>query len=147
MKNSLKVLSLLLIIFILPACLTLRGLDKAKKNYNDGKYSAVTKIEIDCKKKDAGCNQLYLLKGNACYKLAKEGKGNTKGFYFCASANLETGINMTTSWEGNDRAQNYTNLSDSLKELQDLNSGEAASNATEKLYAAATQSPPDTCHS
>jgi hypothetical protein len=94
-------------------------------------------MDIDCDAGDDRCNQMHLLKGDACYVLgrraeAAEQDSTARVRFECAETHLGTGIEKTEAnaadWTvaGKDRTQWYTNRAESLRQLQDLQSGNAA---------------------
>lgn len=136
MKRNIQFMVVFLFVLILSACATIKPLDSAKKDYNNKRYAKVANIKISCKDSDEGCNQLYLLKGNACYLLAKEGTNPQQNFD-CAITQLDKGIQITKQWKFDkfdlNKAQTYENLCESLREKQDMNKGEVAKKITERL--------------
>jgi hypothetical protein len=92
---------------------TLKPLKEAKELAAQADYQALATIEIKCKASCEGCNQLHLLKGDACYRLAKAGTAPEK-HYACAASHLAKGIEMTQFWQMEtfdlNRQQTYTNL-------------------------------------
>jgi hypothetical protein len=128
-RHSFFLVSLFLsvIIFLTPGCLTWQ-LRNAKKNYDQGKYAVLAKEKFECAEKDAGCNQLYLLKGDACYRC---------GDFACAAENLEKGIAMTKEWSfvksADDPVRWRGNLCESLRRLRDLKSGNEAAQCNARL--------------
>lgn len=92
--------TVLLIISVVSGCATIT-LKKFKKLQADEDYQTLAEKEIKCKKDKDGCNQLYLIKGDACFILAKK-EGNSAKHYSshlqCAIDNLSTGIKATGDW-------------------------------------------------
>ena len=120
---------LLSVAFLFSGCSTLKELKEAKADAAAGKYQELAAREVACKPTAAGCNQLHLIKGDACFRLAKEGV-NPENHYACAVEHLEKGIELTKTWQSGEldlnRAQTYENLLESLRNLQDLQRGTAA---------------------
>jgi hypothetical protein len=122
---------------LLTACPpTLNQLKETKAHYGREDYEWIAEQTISCRPSDQGCNQLYLMKGDACYRLAKE--GNLPEVHFaCAADHLDRGIRYTSNWqiEGLDlnRALTYVNLCESLRELQDMSKGTQAEQMTRRL--------------
>lgn len=140
MKKSAYLSSLLfLVLFLLYGCGTMGQLDDAKKHWAKKDYDWIAKQEVTCGASDDGCNQLHLIKGDACYQLAKSGK-DAKTNYECAMTQLGTGVEQTGDWKIDDlnlnRAQTYENLCESIRNLQDLSAGAAAEELTKKLVVA-----------
>lgn len=115
---------------------TLTELKQAKEYHQKGEYQRVAGMELSCGATDEGCNQLHLVKGDACFRLAKGGDVPKKN-YECAVSDLKQGIAMTTQWTAGDftlpRAQSYENLCESLRNLQDMETGAGADNITREL--------------
>ncbi len=111
---------------------TVRSLDKAKDLSGKGDYASVAGLKIDCDASCDGCNQLHLLKGDACYRLAKNGQEPMKQ-YQCAATELADGIQMTSQWQNLSRRQTYTNLCEALRSLRDLSSGQQADGINNQL--------------
>lgn len=135
--KSYRTIFLLVLSLLLFSCSsTLTGLKEAKEYHRKGEYKLAAGMELSCGAADEGCNQLHLIKGDACFRLAKGGD-SPKMNYECAVAGLKQGIAMTTQWTSGDfvlpRAQSYENLCESLKGLQDLEKGAAAENITREL--------------
>ncbi|MDX1810362.1 MAG: hypothetical protein R3240_00320 [Gammaproteobacteria bacterium] len=135
MKRTIQALTLLLVAVALVACGTTGDLNKMKKDYNNGDFAKVISREVKCKDDDKGCNQIHLLRGNACYQLGKKEK--TTKYYDCAITHLEKGIKLTSDWDMGkfnlNRDQNYINLCESIRERQDLSKGEEAEQYTRRL--------------
>jgi hypothetical protein len=94
-------------------CATTKELDNAKALQKAEKYEQLAALTIKCTDKDEGCNQLHLLKGDACFRLAKQTTDDTakQSWLDCAVTELATGIRMTQDWKIGqiDRAQYYEN--------------------------------------
>lgn len=124
----------------LVACGSVGRLGKFKAHWNEKDYAWIAEQEVACTASEEGCNQLHLLKGDACFRLAKQGI-EARTHYACAATHLETGIQQTTDWrlEGLDlnRAQTSENLCEALREWQDLEQGDAAEGITRRRLAAA----------
>ena len=137
-----SLLTLFLILFLLGCSSTLRQLDSMKEDYHRGNFTAIAAQEVDCRPGDEGCNQVRLIRGDACYRLAKQGV-EKKEHYACAAQELQAGIRQTESWDDLafdlSRAALYANLCESLRNLQDLQAGEAAGATGDKLLAAARE--------
>jgi hypothetical protein len=123
---------LLTVTFLLGGCCALdtqRSLDHAKQLAQKQDYAAIAAMKVSCEESCEGCNQLHLLKGDACYRLAKQGQEAAKN-YSCAAAELSTGIQQTKQWQMQsfnlNRPQNYENLCESLRNGRDLSKGSEA---------------------
>jgi hypothetical protein len=135
-RNTHFVITFILSLVLLNGCGTVSQLSTLKEHWGKEDNEWIAKQEITCKPADNGCSQLHLIQGDACYRLAKAGK-DAKIHYECAVKHLETGIAQTKDWklDGLDlnRAQTYENLCESVRNLQDLESGAAADQLTKKL--------------
>ncbi len=118
------------------ACGSISELKNLKSEHEKGHYETIVKTDIKCKASDKACNQLHLIKGDACYRLGKQGKEPIKHFD-CAIVHLDKGIKLTSKWKLGDlnlkQDQTYENLSESLRERQDLSKGSEAENFTRRL--------------
>ncbi|MFY9269852.1 MAG: hypothetical protein WAO55_08925 [Candidatus Manganitrophaceae bacterium] len=115
---------------------SLSQLKEMKKDWKEGDYASVAAEKVLCKPSIDGCNQLHLMKGDACFRMAKQGV-EPRRHYQCAADHLEEGIHQTREWrlEGLDlnRPQTYENLSESLRQWQDMEKGAEADLLTERL--------------
>ena len=123
---------------VLAACgtSTLRHLDEDKVSSGKKDFVALAQQDISCKPTDSGCNQRHLIKGDACFRLAKQADG-TKDRFLCAVDHLGLGIQQTSNWrEGEidlNRAQTHENLLESLRLLQDMERGQEATARARQL--------------
>lgn len=112
-------------------------------------YGWIAVQTVTCDKRADLCGQLHLIKGDACFHLASEGTTPADNFA-CAADELEKGLALTRSWNDVRVHRRYQEiLCESLKYLQDLQSGEAAAQtlvrfaaAAEALYRLAPESVP-----
>lgn len=146
MPNRLSTLLLAsaLVVALLCAGCGPRALKTMKDAHQQGRYAEVADRAVDCDAGDDRCNQMHLLKGDACYVLgrraeAAEQDSTARVRFECAETHLGTGIEQTEAnaadWTvaGKDRTQWYTNRAESLRQLQDLQSGDAARTLSKKL--------------
>jgi hypothetical protein len=137
-RYLLSFLLLLLTLILVSGCCTgtVRELGKAKEHAKSGDFAWIAAQDVKCKETCEGCNQLHLLKGDACYQLAKQGQEPLKQ-YPCAAQHLETGISMTKQWQMEsfnlNRPQTYVNLCESLRNWRDLLAGAEADAINERL--------------
>lgn len=121
---------------------SLKELETFKQRSSAGNYEWIAAQPVLCEPGDEGCNQLHLIKGDACFQLAK-GSTDAAKHYQCAADELELGIHQTTQWKQGDlnlnRAQNYENRCESLRNLQDLQKGDAGKATGERFLAAAEE--------
>ena len=131
--NCLALFVLILSLVVINGCCTstIRELGNVKEHASSGDFAWIAAQDIKCKETCDGCDQLHLLKGDACYRLAKEGK-EPLNHYQCSAQYLETGIGMTKQWNLN-RPQTYANLCESLRNWRDLLTGGAADTINERL--------------
>lgn len=134
-KRLLVIVGIGIVFFLLNGC-TVSDLSRAKDHVQKKDFEWIAGQAYDCAPSDEGCNQLHLIKGDACYRLAKENKEAKKN-YECAVRELDSGIKQTSRWafDGLDlnRAQTYENLCESIRNLQDMERGAAAEALTRKL--------------
>lgn len=109
-----------LLLFVLAGCPSiLSKVDKFKSLHQDGRFEQLAAMEVSCDAGDQGCNQLHLLKGDACFRLAKN-PADTAGRpsnLECAAEELTTGIKTTRDWNkvSIDRAQVYENACEAAR--------------------------------
>ena len=104
---------------------------------------------IACRRPSDGCGQLHLIKGEACFRLAKMDREPGVN-YACAADELEKGLALKLSWEvAGGQLQYRENLCESLRHLHGWQSGKAAEatpdrllNAAKALYQLAPESVP-----
>lgn len=115
-------------LLMLVACKTISVIDKTKELHAAGEYDKVAKTDINCNSGDKGCNQLHLLKGDACFRLAKSAASNEvkEAEYTCAVNSIFTGIDMTGSWEevNTSRDQFYENGLEAARMRADFSNGQ-----------------------
>lgn len=122
---------------ILTACGTVGELKTAKESAAKGEYGKLAATPVSCKPADDGCNQLHLIRGDACYRLAKQGD-DKPGHYRCAADELELGIQQTKDWKDIEAlgkpAVYYENYCESLRMVRDQqNSNDASAPWNQKL--------------
>ena len=136
MKQLFQLSCCLILISILAACGTTKEVGDIKEHHAKGHFLKAATTEITCKDSDEGCNQLHLVKGDSCYRLAKDGM-KPERFFDCAIKHLDKGIALTKKWKIGDldlkRDQQYENLCESLRERQDMSKGAEAENYTKQL--------------
>jgi hypothetical protein len=125
----------LIIVLVLTGCAT-KQLSSFKKHAGQGDYLWIADQQIECEKPSEVCGQLHLIKGDACFRLAKADA--TSGRYACAADGLETGLALNPAWKGPaEQRQFQENLCESLRNLQDQQSGEKAQKTLDRLVRAA----------
>lgn len=130
------------------SCATMQ-LNTFQKHAAQGDDAWIAAQEVNCEKASDVCGQLHLIKGNACFRLAKAGTAPADN-YACAADELAQGLALKQSWKdpaAHRRFQEY--LCESLSNLQDLQSGATAektlvrlTNAAEALHRIAPGSVP-----
>ncbi len=109
----------------------LKPLKQVKEDWHDKKYETIVTQEKDlaCQESEEGCNQIHLIIGDACFKMAQ---------YPCAAIHLDTGIQQTKTWKFDDlefpRTQAYVNLFESLWAIQKTKTGDEAHQIMIKLF-------------
>jgi hypothetical protein len=92
-----------------------------KSKFGDGDYLWIASQKIWCWKFMEGCNQLHLIKKNACYSLAESGVGPDVKYkyYDCAVREIEKGIEYTTDWSlpSLNRVQSFVKIDESLSNI------------------------------
>jgi hypothetical protein len=134
---------LVLTVLLVCGCAT-RQLKNFKEAAAENNWQEIAGAKVDCKADDEACNQLHLLKGDACYRLAKQNTDSLKN-YQCAAEQLEQGIHLTTDWATAEavvgkRAQYFENWCESLRLLRsEQTSTAAATPYNQKLHACARE--------
>jgi hypothetical protein len=146
-RGSRRVLAGLLAAALLLAGCGLKALDAMKDAHRQGRFAEVAVMAVDCTPDDDRCNQMHLLKGDACYRRGRRAEANAadstaEARFRCAARHLGTGIRQTEAvgaadWAvaGGDRRQWYTNRAESLRQLQDLQVGDSARAVSRRLLA------------
>lgn len=124
-------------------------LGEFKKRAANGDHAWVAAQTIACKKASDRCGQLHLIKGDACFRLAKAGTSPEVNFN-CAADELSMGLELRPSWsDATAHRQFQENLCESLRNLakpEDRNTSGPAINrlveAAERLYRLAPESVP-----
>jgi hypothetical protein len=102
-----------------------------------GDHEWIAAQTITCPTPSNGCAQLYLVKGDACFHLAKTGRNPAVNFT-CAADELSQGIALKPSWEAAGVQLAYQeDLCESLISLQALQTGETAKQTRGRLMDAA----------
>jgi hypothetical protein len=112
--------SVILVIVVLAAgCQSGRQLSHWKTDAAAGRYTTIAAEEVTCTQGDRGCNQIHLIKGDACFRLAA---GGDSGHWDCAIQHLGLGIDMTggTTTEMGSTQPSYENLLEALRQRRDL---------------------------
>ena len=125
---------------------TIKELKSVKELHDKGEFQQLANRPINCDLAKEGCNQIHLVKADACYRLAKKAESEDNGAvaksnYQCAASNFEPGIHATKDWpaEIGARAQYYENWCESLRQWQDSESGVKADSLTQVLSTTAKE--------
>ncbi|PPC89547.1 MAG: hypothetical protein CTY34_11030 [Methylobacter sp.] len=123
--------SMILLAALLASCTSLRQLDDFKELAAKAEYGKIANTPVDCKAEDDGCNQSHLIKGDACYRLAKANTDPAPN-YLCAATELEQGIQQTGDWKSLEPVLGkpelyYENFCESLRMVRDSQTSNAAS--------------------
>jgi hypothetical protein len=129
-------LALVAFLLVLTACGTTSQLSQFKKHWDKQEFSWIAEQKVTCTASDEGCNQLHLIKGDACYRLAKQGQASVQN-YDCAATHLGLGIEQTQQWQMEkfnlNRPQTYENLCEALRDWRDLEKGSKAEQINQGL--------------
>jgi len=143
-----RIICIVALTCLLAGC-TAMQLSEFKKRAADGDYAWVAAQTITCRKASDRCGQLHLIKGDACFRLAKAGTAPEVNFN-CAADELSMGLKLRPSWsDAATHRQFQENLCESLRNLanpEDRNPSGPAINrlmeAAVKLYRLAPESVP-----
>lgn len=97
---------------------------KARNLHRDGRFEQLAAMEVTCAAADEGCNQLHLLKGDACFRAAKTlaDRDTRRSALGCAADELTTAIEQTKAWGKVlvDRSRVYENACEAARLRADL---------------------------
>lgn len=114
-----------------------RQLNAFRNRAADRDYGWIAAQAVTCEQASDVCGQLHLIKGDACFRLAKADTTPLEN-YTCAAAELEKGLAFNRSWsEAAVQLQFQENLCESLRNLYDLQSGAPAAQTLERFIDAA----------
>lgn len=120
MRNrALRAIVILIIIAWVVGCApTVREVADSKRAADAGDYQTLASREVTCVPSDRGCNQVHLIKGDACFRLATAGD---PGRWDCAIEHLALGLDMTqgTTTEMGATQPYYENLLEALRQRRD----------------------------
>lgn len=114
-----------ILFFVLAGCLSIPAkVDKFKKLHHGGRFEELTAMDVSCDADAEGCNQLHLIKGDACFRLAKTSTdmGIRRSNLNCAAGELTMGIELTKAWEdiSIDRTRVYENACEAARLCADF---------------------------
>lgn len=102
-----------------------------------GDHEWIAAKAITCRKPSDACGRLHLIKGDACFQLAKMGRDPAVTFA-CAADELKKGLTLKQSWDdAGVQLQYQENLCESLRSLQGYQSGKPAEQTSGRLLDAA----------
>jgi hypothetical protein len=116
----------LLALLLVAGCATGRQVSDFKELGATGDYRAIATQEVQCDAGERGCEQLHLIKGDACYRLARQGEA---GYYDCAIRELSTGLDEVegTAIAAGSTGPYWENLMEALRQRRDLAGSRAES--------------------
>lgn len=128
---------------LLSSCATLKELDEVQSLHDQKNFQELATHEISCKIPDEGCNKVYLLKGDACFRLAdrdlKSGdRAAEKADLSCAVSTYRIGLQNTSDWQAINMASDryYENYCEALRRKYDRSRGEEANKVVSELNTA-----------
>ncbi|MDQ3829967.1 MAG: hypothetical protein M3361_11815 [Candidatus Tectomicrobia bacterium] len=115
---------ILVIVVLAAGCGTVGQLSRMRRDAAAENYRAITAEEVTCTQGERGCNQVHLIKGDACFRLAA---GGEPGRWDCAIEQLALGIDTTegTTTEMGSTQPYYENLLEALRQRRDLSRSRA----------------------
>ncbi|MCB2145558.1 MAG: hypothetical protein KQI81_03735 [Deltaproteobacteria bacterium] len=128
--------SCLALILIFSGCASLQ-LGQFRKHAARGDHQWIAAQAITCRNASEECGQLHLIKGEACFRLAKRDREPAVNFA-CAADELAEGLTVKASWDdAGVQLQFQQNLCEALSSLRELQSGEAAEQTRVRFFEAA----------
>jgi len=126
----------LLLTLVMAGCASVE-LHRFKKHAALGDYQWIVDRALSCDNASDTCGQLHLIKGDACFRLARSGQAPAE-HYGCAADELAKGLGLKQSWTDPAERQRFqTYLCESLTNRQSLQSGHAAEQTLRRLADAA----------
>lgn len=126
----------LALIFIFSGCVSLQ-LSQFQHHAARGDHKWIAAQAIKCQKASDGCGELHLIKGDACFRLAKTDREPAVNFA-CAADELKKGLTLKPSWDAvGVQLQYQENFCESLRSLQGYQSGKTAEQTLEQMVEAA----------
>jgi hypothetical protein len=126
----------LTLIMVFAGCAAIQ-LNSFNKHAANGNHAWIAAQTITCDKASNVCGRLHLIKGDACFHLAKVDPASVAN-YACAADELELGLSLNRSWANPTLQRQFQeNLCESLENLQDLQSNEAAAQTLARFEDAA----------
>lgn len=108
-----------------------------KKHAAAGDFKWIAAQAVTCDKPSDACGRLHLIRGEACFRLAQN-HTHALDNYACASDELGKGLALNRTWEDAAVHRRFQeNLCESLRNLQNRQSGKAAAKTAGRLLAAA----------
>lgn len=111
-------------------------LNTFQKRAARGDFAWIASQPVTCEKATRVCGRLHLIRGDACFRLARAGTAPADNDA-CAADELERGLALTPSWPDNATHRQFQEkLCESLNHLHGLQSGEAATQTLARFVAA-----------
>jgi len=124
---------------LVTGCGSTKLLKQYKEHAASEDYEWIVSNDFECEEKSELCSQLHLIRGNAHYSLAKQGRDELQN-YSRAAEHLEKGFKYAERWEDTaQRNQFYENLCESLRNWQDKLSGAESEAVGARFLAAAEE--------
>lgn len=128
--------TVLAVICMLAGCAAVQ-LDGFKKRAASGDYAWIADQAVNCEKASDRCGQLHLIKGDACFRLAKAGTLPDAN-YACAANELDKGLALRPSWkDASVHRQFQENLCESLRNVENLPVSDPSAQNVDRLVEAA----------
>jgi hypothetical protein len=118
-KMASRAAVILVIIVLAAGCApTIRELADFKRAADAGDYTTIAAREVTCTQGNRGCDQVHLIKGDACFRLAA---GGDPGRWDCAIQHLALGIDLVggTATNMGSTQPYYENLLEALRQRSD----------------------------
>jgi hypothetical protein len=115
---------ILVIVVLAAGCGAVGQLDRMRRDAAAGNWQAIAAEDVTCTLGERGCNQVHLLKGDACFRLAA---GGEPARWDCAIEQLALGIDTTegTTTEMGSTQPYYENLLEALRRRRDFSRSRA----------------------
>ena len=112
-------------------------LQQVRRHAVRGDHEWIAAQAVDCSTASDRCGRLHLIKGDACFELAREGNA-PMAYFSCAVDELSKGLALIPSWDAPDHQFRFQEmLCDALLNLQRLQSGRTAEQTLAHLEEAA----------
>ena len=126
----------LAIVYLFSGCASLQ-LSQFQQHAARGDHEWIAAQTIKCQQASDGCGELHLIKGAACFRLAKAGREPAVNFA-CAADELKKGLTLKPSWDAAGvQLQYQEDFCESLRSLQGYQSGKTAEQTLDQMVEAA----------